>query len=137
MAIDIAIHSGSTSLSIAHVDATVHLQETDVGSGQFQCLVQYKYSAFFSGGSGAETLPVSGNLNQQKQLPHDIALDVRIENWTLTSTGISFNLTASLTGLGDGPKKLFDGTPFCGPLPTTVMPHVAAVIAAHVAAANG
>lgn len=137
MAINISSHSGSTSLvslfiSVT-VDATVYLQETDPGSGRFQCLVQYKYSGVASG-SGTQTIPVSGNAQQHQALPHGFTLDVQVAGWTLTATNISFTLTASISGLGMGPGYLFHDTPFGGPLPATTMALVDERIAAHLAA---
>lgn len=136
MAINICSRSGQTHMGVFHfvnVSATVYLQETDVNSGKFQCLVHYKYSGVAKG-SGMQTLPISGNTKQQKQLPHGITLDVDVSNWALTSAHISFLLTASISGHGMGPDYLFQNTAFGGQLPSITMEQVDAKIAASLAA---
>lgn len=136
MAINICSHSGNTHMGVFHfvnVSATVYLQETAVNSGKFQCLVHYKYSGVASG-AGTQTLPVSGNVHQQKQLPHGITLDVQVANWNLSATTIFFSLTASISGHGMGPDYLFQNTPFGGQLPSITMEQVDAKIAARLAA---
>ena len=119
-------------LHFLNVDATVYLQETNPGSGKFQCLVQYKYSGIATG-SGTQTLPVSGNASQKKLLPHGITLSVLVENWSLNDSQISFNLTASISGHLMGPDYLFKRTLFGGPLPKTLLPEIDDRIAAHLA----
>ncbi|TYC51275.1 hypothetical protein FMN50_22290 [Rhodobacterales bacterium] len=137
MAINICSHSGSTTMGafgFIKVSAKVYLQETDVGSGKFQCLVHFKYKGIAKG-SGSKTFPVSGDTHQHDNLPHGISIDVKIADWHLTSTDISFKLTASLSGHGMGPDYLFKNTLFGGPLPSAAMPEIEEKIKASLTAA--
>lgn len=117
--------NGSTTMGCfiicVDVQAATTLQETAIGSNQFQFLVNYSYSGTASG-SGSVIVPVSGNTSGQVQEADNVVLGYSITNWTLTNDSLSCNLTASIShdAFPDlGPDYIYNNVQFSGPLPST------------------
>ncbi|MCB0837471.1 MAG: hypothetical protein KDD99_12455, partial [Bacteroidetes bacterium] len=113
-------HSGSTKMGCfiisIHVTATVTLYERE--DNTFYLNVQYAYSGSKSG-SGAINPDVSGNFKGCKEVSKNVEVCVEIENWNLTSSDISFDLTASISHTSTpklGPDYIFKNQRFAGSL---------------------
>lgn len=124
MAVNIASNTGSTTMGCfiicENVSATVYLQETSVGSNQFQLLTNYSASGHINN-AGSVIFPISGNGSGSDSPFPDVVIQYEVNGWTLTATTLSFYLTVSIGYNGAvslGPDYLFQNVLFSGPLPT-------------------
>jgi hypothetical protein len=100
------------------INATVQLQETDIGSNAFQLLVTYSGSGVVST-SGSQTVAVSGNLDGSFDVSGG-SVSYSIQNWNLTPTSLHLTITASISGQGMGPDYIFSNAPVGGDLPAVI-----------------